>query len=75
MSKNIIFITVGIILALLVAGLLYFSQRSITSEEAGSDVAGELNIKTASNPTEAVPEVNPVKKTNPFGSTYKNPFE
>ena len=75
MSKNVLLITIGLaIIAILIAGFLYFSQRSPSLKET-PNITEELNLKTADNPTEALPEINPVQKANPFSDTYTNPFK
>ena len=54
------------------------TEEQIESAEASAEAA--LNpialpeIVPTESATESVPELNPVKKTNPFAGGYKNPF-
>lgn len=79
MSKTIVSIVITlVIVALAIAAVFYFRAQQETAEvplSEESDVLKELQIPTATNPAEEVPDVNPVKKTNPFEQTYQNPFE
>lgn len=78
-------ITAIIILAVVVATVVgYFVWRNFSktpeerTEESLNQAAqtGALpTIDPGSNLAEKLPDTNPVEQTNPFGGTYKNPFQ
>ena len=82
---KITWIIVGVlVLALLAGGLYWFkfkkSEQPLTPAEkaieAAATAAPTPEVVTPSNPLgDKLPELNPVKKTNPFKDVYKNPFE
>lgn len=63
----IVIIVLAIILIAALAILSTISKKEVTF----------LLPKTGfmTNPLKKVPELNPLKKTNPFTDIYKNPFE
>lgn len=72
-KKYILAVAVLLIVAVAVAGYLYWrsTQRSV---EQALEQATAPTIEVATNPLqEKVPNLNPAEKTNPF-SGYQNPF-
>ena len=76
-SKNQI-IAIVVFLFILGGGLYYWyawtdvvPEEVTTPSEAATGGASVLPRDAGTS----VPEVNPIQKANPFGGTYKNPFE
>ncbi len=84
-SKKPTLVTAIIILAAVIVAITgYFVWRNFSQspEEKAADAldkaaqSGVLpEVGSISNPAEQLPTVNPVETVNPFGKTYKNPFQ
>ena len=81
-KSRAIWLWVVVLLVALVLGWYFYlieEKKNVKEAESlvvESAIGGTLpEIAPESNPAEKLPEVNPVKKANPFGQTYKNPFE
>ena len=87
-SFKVWWLVVAVIVVVLVAGGYFLMRAGRTvpapTERAEEPVESALEVVTkgtlpeitpTDNPAEELPETNPVKKANPFESTYKNPFE
>ncbi|MDP2695642.1 MAG: hypothetical protein Q8O87_00080 [bacterium] len=82
--KNLIVgsIIVLVIVALAI-GYIYWREADKTAEEKAGEVveqalkdAAKSTLPTVNtDTTQGLPQTNPVEKANPFGNTYKNPFE
>lgn len=47
-----------------------------TAEDAIEAISAAPTVgEVTSNPAEKLPELNPIRKANPFKDVYKNPFE
>jgi predicted RND superfamily exporter protein len=88
MNKKIIGIIIAFIVALALVGVGYFylkqwQEKQAQKEESRIETVEDIEmpsikppeVKPVESPLKEVPDVNPAKKTNPFESTYKNPFE
>ena len=77
-TKKLIWAIAGlIVLALVVAGLVRFSQQRIKKPETKGAVGTAREVSKSvpaivTNPAEKVPEVNPLDRANPF--KYNNPL-
>lgn len=80
-------LAIAIAAVVVVAAAIYFlwqsgsqvSQKQAVQslEQSLDEVVGapEVNVPSANPGAQAVPGVNPIKKTNPFSNVYQNPFK
>lgn len=69
-KRNVLISALVFLVLLAVAAFLIFQQPALEPQEE------EQATQELQNPIEdEIPDVNPTANTNPFGDTYKNPFE
>ena len=80
-NKKLILLISGLAITALIAGGIYWwfglREKPIKTTEEAIKVLSESPVSNIipDNPLEnKVPDLNPVKKTNPFKDSYTNPF-
>ena len=82
-NRAIIIVIALVVVVALVVGYFFLREapseppsqpQPLTPTEPPKEEAG-LGAKLSDNPTENVPELNPLEETNPFGGGETNPFK